>query len=71
MRYLSHALLILSLSGVPIYVGCDRTVSHEQSSQTESDGTVKTKDSTVKVDSNGNTIKEDTKTTDKPAAGNP
>jgi hypothetical protein len=68
MRYLSSALLMLSLSGVPMYVGCDRTVSHDESSKTESDGTVKTQDSTVKVDQNGNTIKEDTKTTDKPAA---
>lgn len=68
MRYLSSGLLILALSGMPIYVACDRTVSHEETQKTSSDGTVKTDSSTVKVDSNGNTIKEDTKTTDKPGA---
>ena len=66
MRYVSSALLFFALSGVPLYVGCDRTVSHEETTKTEPDGTVKTQDRSVKVDQNGNTIKEETKTTDKP-----
>jgi len=68
MRYVSTAILVLSLSGMPMMFGCDRTVSHEESSQTEPNGAVKTTDTTVKKDSNGNTITDKTQTTDKPGA---
>ena len=68
MRYASTALLVLSLSGMPMMFGCDRTVSHEESSKTEPDGTVKSTDTTVKQDQNGNTITDKTQTTDKPGA---
>ena len=68
MRYLSTAVMVLSLAGVPVMVGCDRTVSHEESQQTEPNGTVKTTDTTVKQDSNGNTITDKTSTTNKPAS---
>jgi hypothetical protein len=67
MRYLSTAAVILSLTTLPVIYGCDRTVSHEASQQTEPNGTVKTTDATVKQDSNGNTISDKTTTTDKPA----
>jgi hypothetical protein len=51
-----------------LYVACDRTVSHQETTKTEPDGTVKSDSSTVKVDQNGNKVQEDTKTTDKPGA---
>jgi hypothetical protein len=69
MKALSTGLLIFALSGLPAIVSCDRTVKHEESSSTSSDGTVKTTDTTVKKDSNGNTITDQTKTTDKPQTG--
>jgi hypothetical protein len=67
MRYLSTAAVVLSLTAMPVMFGCDRTVSHEDSQQTEPNGTVKSTDTTVKQDSNGNTITDKTTTTDKPA----
>ena len=67
MKYLSSGLLIFALSGVPIMVGCDRTVSHTESTESSSDGTVKTTDTTVKQDANGNIIKDQSKTVEKPA----
>ncbi len=67
MRYLSTAAVVLSLTVMPVMFGCDRTVSHEDSQQTEPNGTVKSTDTTVKQDSNGNTITDKTTTTDKPA----
>lgn len=71
MRYLSHAVLVLTLSGVPYMIGCDRTVSHDETTSQQPDGTVKSDSTTVKQDSNGNTVKEETKSTDKPANANP
>ncbi len=68
MRYLSTAAVLFSLTAMPVMFGCDRTVSHEDSQQTEPNGTVKSTDTTVKQDSNGNTITDKTTTTDKPGA---
>jgi hypothetical protein len=48
----------------PLFVGCDRTISRTQSTTVSSDGTVKSKEKTVKEKSDG-TIekKEETKKT--------
>jgi hypothetical protein len=59
-------LLALSLASTPVLVGCDRTVAHDESTSTDSNGTTVHKDTTVKQDSNGNIIKDQTKTVDKP-----
>ena len=67
MRYLSTAAVILSLTTLPVIYGCDRTVSHEESQQTEPNGAVKSTDTTVKQESNGDTVTDKTTTTDKPA----
>ena len=42
-----------------IMVGCDRQVSSEKSTTVSSDGTVKTKDSTVTKSADGTTTKTD------------
>ncbi|MDP9175363.1 MAG: hypothetical protein M3O30_16090 [Planctomycetota bacterium] len=66
MRYLSALLLSLCFTATPVLVGCDRTISHDQSTSTDSNGTTVQKDTTVKQDSNGNIVKDQTKTVDKP-----
>ena len=68
MRILSTGLVIFALSGVPVMVACDRTVSHTESTESSSDGTVKKTDSTVKQDANGNVTQTDNKTETKPGA---
>ena len=56
------ALSVLALSG--LLVGCDRTISHSESSSTRSDGTVKSKEKTVTQSPDGTVTKtEDSKTT--------
>jgi len=53
---------VLALSSV--LVGCDRTVSREESTKVSSDGTVKTKEKTVTEKSDGTVVKkEETKKT--------
>jgi hypothetical protein len=66
MQYVTRALLLSCLMGLPALTACDRNVSSHEESQTSPDGTVKTDQQTVKQDANGNTIKTDTKTVDKP-----
>jgi hypothetical protein len=57
MKYATTALLVLCLAGAPVMFGCDREVSHQDSQQTNPDGTVTKTQTTTSVDSNGNTVK--------------
>jgi hypothetical protein len=66
MRYLSIGLLSLCFAAVPVMVGCDRTVSHDETTEVKPDGTTVQKETTVKKDANGNVIKDESKTVDKP-----
>jgi hypothetical protein len=65
MQYLKAILLATSLPLAFAMTGCDRTVSKTQSSSTSSDGTVKSKETTVTQKSDGTTVKteESKKTT--------
>jgi hypothetical protein len=66
MRYFSTLFLGACLATSPFLVGCDRTVSHTESTEQQPNGTVVHKDDTVKQDQNGNTVHDQTKTVDKP-----
>jgi len=56
------AVSVLALSC--LLIGCDRQISHSESSTTSSDGTVKSKEKTVTQSSDGTVTKsEDSKTT--------
>ena len=62
MTVITAATSALALSF--LLVGCDREVSHTESSSTSSDGTVKTKEKTVKQAPDGTVTKtEESKTT--------
>jgi hypothetical protein len=56
------ALLALSVVGA----GCDRTLSKKESTTVNSDGTVKSRETTVTEKADGTIVKEDVKKTTKP-----
>lgn len=63
MKHLiKNTLLVTSLATAALLVGCDKTISKSETSKTSSDGTVKTKETTVTQKPDG-TIekKEETK----------
>jgi hypothetical protein len=66
MRYLITALLGISMAAIPTLTGCDRTISHDETTEKKPDGTVVHKDDTVTRDQNGNIIHDQTKSVDKP-----
>ena len=60
-KRLLTALLVLASIG---FVGCERTLSHSEKTSTSSDGTVKSKETTVTEKSDGTVVKkEETKKT--------
>jgi uncharacterized lipoprotein NlpE involved in copper resistance len=64
MKYLKHTLILTALTVTLGLVGCDRTVSKSETTRTSSDGSVKSKETTVKEKSDGTTVKtEETKKT--------
>ena len=65
-------LLSCGLVGVPIAVcGCDRELSHSETTAQKSDGTVKHEETTVKEKPDGTVVKEQEKSVNKPANPNP
>jgi hypothetical protein len=66
----SRKLLVLSaISAVGmscLMVGCEREVSHTESTKVNSDGTVKSKEQTVTEKPDGTVTKTETKKTEKP-----
>lgn len=66
MRYMSMLLMGVCFAGLPVVTGCDRTVSHEESTKTDSNGDTVHKDTTVTQDNNGDTTKTQTKTVNNP-----
>ena len=62
MRYVTFLMLAASLCGVPLMVGCDRTVSHEKTVK-ETTGGTKVEERTVTENPDGTvTKKTETKT---------
>ena len=60
-------LAMAALSFSPFFVGCERTVSKEESTSVGSDGTTKSKEKTVTENPDGTiTKKEETKKTTPP-----
>jgi hypothetical protein len=66
MRYVASMLIAVCMAGTPVLVGCDREVAHTEKTSTDSDGTVKKDETTVKQNDQGQTSKEQTHTVDKP-----
>ena len=60
-------LAVLTAFGLScLMVGCEREVAHTESTKVSSDGTVKTKETSVKENPDGTLTKTEKKTTDKP-----
>ena len=64
-RYIASSMLILSLSGLPAFVGCD-TVEHSKSTEVKEDGTVVKKESKTTENPDGSVTKTEKKDVDKP-----
>ncbi len=63
----SMLVLLASMGlGLPAMTGCDRTVSHEQSKDVKSDGTVKRQETTVTEKPDGSTVKHEENSTNRP-----
>ena len=58
------AIAALGLSS--LIVGCEREISHTESTHVSSDGSVKSKEKTVTESPDGTVTKTETKKTDKP-----
>lgn len=64
MKYLKNIPTLLALALGFAFSGCDRTVSKTESTTVKSDGTVKSKETTVTQKADGTTVKtEETKKT--------
>lgn len=64
MKSLRYLLPVTALVAGFAFTGCDRTVSKSQTNSMSSDGTVKSKETTVTQKSDGTTVKtEETKKT--------
>jgi hypothetical protein len=64
MKYPKALFLLASLVAALAATGCDRTVSKSESKSTSTDGTVKSKETTVTQKADGTTVKtEETKKT--------
>jgi hypothetical protein len=59
-RKLMMAVLGLNVVAIPVLVGCDRTISKDETTSTSSDGTVKEKSDTVKQQPDGTIVHEQT-----------
>ena len=69
-----NATSILVLSGAlifPIVGGCDKELSHSETTETKSNGTQVHKETDVKEKPDGTIVKEQQKSVDKPANPNP
>ncbi len=60
------ALLSLSLFGVPVIVGCDKEVSHDETVKKNPDGTVSKNETTVTQKPDGTVVKEQDKKVNAP-----
>jgi hypothetical protein len=63
-KQLASILLAATVAGMPVLVGCEREVSHEESTKTSSDGTQVKKETTVTQEGDGTVVKEKSKTVD-------
>ena len=66
MRTMATLLLSICLAGTPLLIGCERTLSSQESTESSSNGTTVHKEDTVKQDANGNIVHDQTKTVDHP-----
>jgi hypothetical protein len=67
-KQVASLILAVTFAGVPALVGCEREVSHEESTKTSSDGTSVKKETTVKQEGDGTVVKEKSKTVDNDVA---
>lgn len=51
--------LLLALALPVLFTGCDRTLSHSEKTSTSSDGTVRSKETTVTEKSDGTVVKKE------------
>jgi hypothetical protein len=63
-REILTSMLSVTLLGVPMLVGCDRTVSHKEKTSETTDGTVKHDEKTIKENADGTVTKTETHSTD-------
>ena len=60
-------LAVISALGLSfLTVGCERTISRTEETKVKSDGTVESKEKTIKENPDGTVTKTEKKTTDKP-----
>ena len=60
-------LAVISALGLSfLTVGCERTISRTEETKVKSDGTVQSKEKTIKENPDGTVTKTEKKTTDKP-----
>ena len=71
MKFAPLALIVCGALGFPIVGGCDREISHTETTAQKSDGTVSHKETTVKEKPDGTIVKERDKSVNKPAPNNP
>ena len=71
MKFATLALIICGALSFPVVGGCDRELSHSETTAEKSNGTVTHKETTVKEKPDGTIVKETDKSVNKPAPNNP
>ena len=61
------SLVLATSMTMPVLVGCERELAHEETTKTRSDGTQVHKETTVKEQSDGTIVKEQEKSVDRTA----
>jgi hypothetical protein len=71
MRFATWILLLCGAMSFPVAVGCDREISHKESTESKPNGTTVHEEKTVKEKPDGTVVKEQEKSVNKPANPNP
>ena len=65
-RFIATPMILASLAGVPILVGCEDTVEQERTVDVKDDGTVVKEETKVTENADGSVTKTETKDVDSP-----
>jgi hypothetical protein len=60
-RQITASLLSVSLLGLPVFIGCDDTIAHKETTKKNADGDTTHRETTVKERPDGTIVKEETK----------
>ena len=58
-RQITASLLSVSLLGLPVLMGCDRTITHKETTRTDSNGDTINRETTVKERFDGTIVKKE------------